>query len=464
MLKNIFKKSIVKLNLILSIGFGIIMGICFPLYSLIFVHFKSSLMEFIFCISCILAGIVVGLTAFLITQFTILRVVKSISLDLKNIAKGEGDLTKLINLESNDNLGELIYWFNMFVMKLCKMVDSSKKSILLSKNELDTLKKQMTDNSVSIKSIVESIQMIKDTQFKQNIKIENIENSLHILDDSIVIVIANVMEFFNQLDLLTNIVINQSNVIDEVIENISRISKVIGDDSISKNEIEGSTLYSTGYMLINSIFDLVGNSKQNTLKIEEHLKNIESISAKINLISINASIEATRSGTSGKGFRVIADEIRKFADLTKKFTNDIQALLINISNDMETGISGLDNNQNKYNTILNEVIKMTDIIHGSASEIKTVTEEIKSNYKTIGSLLLNLKNKIETLKESSSDSHLSLSELKDITEDIREQMELIDNEANEINNNNLHILSDFNTFVEGHYIVEEQISKYKTNE
>jgi methyl-accepting chemotaxis protein len=78
----------VRLNLILSVGFGILMGIVFPLYANLFVTFKNTLLLIIFAVGCIIAGIIVGFGAFLITRLTILKVVKSVSSELREIANG----------------------------------------------------------------------------------------------------------------------------------------------------------------------------------------------------------------------------------------------------------------------------------------------------------------------------------------------------------------------------------------
>ncbi|MCD6121766.1 MAG: hypothetical protein J7K04_08010, partial [Spirochaetales bacterium] len=85
------KKNIVRLNFLLSIGFGIIVGIIFPFYAHFFVVYKSSSLQQLFIIGSISAGIAVGITAFLITRFTILHVIKMVSKEMESIAEGDAD-------------------------------------------------------------------------------------------------------------------------------------------------------------------------------------------------------------------------------------------------------------------------------------------------------------------------------------------------------------------------------------
>ncbi len=113
-------KSFVMLNFYLSMGFGILMGLVFPIYANFFVEFKSKLAFSIFISGCILAGIIVGAVAFFISKITILRLVKRVNSELQGILSDEADLTQSIKFTSNDILGELIINFNCFIAKINK--------------------------------------------------------------------------------------------------------------------------------------------------------------------------------------------------------------------------------------------------------------------------------------------------------------------------------------------------------
>ena len=460
------RKSVIRTNLYLSIGFGILIGVIFPFYAALFVHFKNEQLKWIFSLSCIGAGIIVGLTAFSITRGTIIKVVNSLSGDLQKIAKGEGDLTRKINLKSDDKLGELIMWFNLFVEKLRIMIHATKQNILFSQNQCRTLINQMNIISSIFEEIIQGNTRIREIQLRQETKVDNVKNSLQVLDDSIVIVISNVMEFFNQLDMLTNIVIKQSSVVDSVIKNISQVSKKIGtEEDNQKIQLNPDpSLYTTGFNLIHSTYSLIEKSRSNTDRIEEHLKNIDNIAVNINLIAINASIEATHAGEAGKGFQVVAGEIRKLADQANKLTTSIQKVLSEINTDTEYTIGEIKKNQDQYNGILKEVATTTLNLHTAAGNIRSVTQEVKENYKIIGNLLINLKEKIENLKQNSTYSHNSIMELQEITEQIWEQMNAMDIESLSLQHSNLDIINGSIDFEKGLKTLEEQISHYKTQD
>lgn len=461
---RLLRKSVIRTNLYLSIGFGILIGIIFPFYAALFVSFKTEQLKWIFSLSCIGAGIIVGLVAFFITRGTIIKVVNSLSGDLQKIAKGEGDLTRKINFQSDDKLGELIMWFNLFVEKLREMIHATKQNIHFSQNQCRTLINQMDIISNIFEEIIRNNTQVRKIQLRQETKVENVKNSLEILDDSIVIVISNVMEFFDQLDTLTNIVIKQSSVVDSVIENISQVSEKIGtEEENPKRQLDQNpSLYTTGFNLIHSTYSLIEKSRSNTARIEEHLKNIDNIALNVNLIAINASIEATHAGEAGKGFWVVAREIRKLADQVNKLTTSIQKVLSEINADTEYTIGEIKKNQDQYNGILKEVTATTLNLHTAAGKIRSVTQEVKENYKIIGNLLINLKEKIENLKENSTYSHTSITELQEITEQIREQMNEMDLESLSMQHSNLDIINGSTDFKKGLKALEEQISRYRT--
>jgi methyl-accepting chemotaxis protein len=347
------------------------------------------------------------------------------------------------------------------------MVGTTKRNLLQSKGKYADLTAEMGKISLSMQNVTDCIHAIKETQLNHIGMVDKMETSLQILDDSIVIVITNVMEFFNQLDTLTNIVINQSGAVDNVIQNIAHVSREIGNAENTNTGKRGQdrvSLYATGSELIESSYKLIEKSRQNAVKIGERLKEIDDIAAHINIIAINASIEAAQAGVVGKGFHIISGEIRKFADFTNRFTKDIQNVVNEIKNDTEIAIGTIRTNQTDYNSILNGVAHTTDSLYGAAGNIKTVTEEVKFNYRIIGELLVNLKEKIESLKKNSEYCHVACNDLKEISEDVQEQINSIDLETVEINNNNLNVLRDSNDFEKGLVNVERQISQYNISE
>ncbi len=458
-----FKKNIVRLDLLLSIGFGVCMGLVFPFFASIFVTVKSPVHAFIFSAGCIVAGILVGLFAFLITKHTVLKAVSSVTNELRRFASGNGGPSDSVGDEPKDEIVRLVRWFNLLVDKLAGMIGNTKDGISYSREKSTGMAAAMNTISESMRVINDCVIALKDTYGNQEFKINAMENSLRVLDDSIVIVVSNVMEFFDQLDTLTSIVIVQSGAVDQVIANISRVLAEIGsaDTRANSGESKKDSLFVTGSNLMESTINLTEKSRQNTARIRSHLDKIGDIAANINLIAINASIEAVHAGAAGKGFQVVASEIRRLSELTNRLTNDIQGVVNEIGKDTDTAVKEIGAARSAYHGILTNVTGMTTGLYKAAGNIKTVTDDVKTNYGTIGELLIGLKEKIENLKANSDFCHQALEDLKKIGEKAGESIESIDVEATDASQKNTTVLSESVDFGDRLSEMERQIAEYK---
>jgi methyl-accepting chemotaxis protein len=248
-----------------------------------------------------------------------------------------------------------------------------------------------------------------------------------------------------------------------VIANISRVLAEIGNAHAANlpRAEERATLFTTGTSLMESAIGLADKSKQNTGQIKTHLAKIGDIAAKINLIAINASIEAAHAGNSGRGFRVIATEIRTLSELTNRLTSDIKGVTNEIARDTDTAVEEVGEARSAYHDILSNVSSMTSDLYNAAGSIKTVTDDVKTNYRTIGELLIGLKEKIESLKANSDYCHQALDEIKKIGEKAGEQIDCLEFDATDASSINLSVLEESENYEKTLSEVESQISKYK---
>ena len=465
MMKWFREKSIVKLNFLVSTGFGIFVGILFPFYAAIFVNFKSDLLKFLFCSGCIIAGICVGLLAFLITKFTILRIIKLVANELKEIAAGKGNLDNTIEINSHDEIGDLIHWFNSFLLHFGKIVNSARNNIANSRNIGNTLLERLSGIKDSVNTITGDIQEIRDIQFNQNTMVDSTEMALSTLDDSVLIVVSNIMEFFEQMDTLTSIIISQSHSIEKIITNISLVTDKIGSSEAAVPADENNdSLYFTGTGFIEKTIQLLDKSRGNIANIKEILGDIDGIAINTDLLAIKTSIEAAHAGAAGKGFRIIATEIRKLADDTNTLINNIQEVINKIYMDNTSAEKAIKENQQQYNNTLKDVTDATGDLFHTATGIKTITTEVKENYSAIGQMLIVLKEKMDGLRINSEYCHESMKKLKKITDTIQTRIKDINNLSTKINKHNLEVWEQSLSFGNDLQDLDDQISQYKLSQ
>lgn len=157
---------------------------------------------------------------------------------------------------------------------------------------------------------------------------------------------------------------------------------------------------------IQEVTKTIGNLYESTQKVGEIIQAIDNISSQTNLLALNASIEAAKAGEFGRGFSVVANEIRKLADQSKDATDEIKTILTRISEDSITSVSQMKNGEQAtllsveraessilsfeqmseaLNEIvsaihqMNEAVKQVEVrahaINGEMSNISAVTEQ-----------------------------------------------------------------------------------------
>ena len=115
-------RRIVARYFVLSLAFGLAMGLLFPVYAGFFAEFRSGSSHTIFSLGCVGAGLLVGLVSFLIGRITVLRVIRGVAGRLDELCEAEGDLTRDIGIVSSDCIGALASNFDRFLAKLRDLV------------------------------------------------------------------------------------------------------------------------------------------------------------------------------------------------------------------------------------------------------------------------------------------------------------------------------------------------------
>lgn len=336
--------------------------------------------------SLIIGGIV--LIAFLILIFiiktSVISPINTLKIQANDLAQGDGDLTKQIPIKNQDELGLTAHEVNSFIQKVRDIIKKAK----LIGEENSTIAQKLTSETMQIEkranlgaeAVLESVKISE--QIKQDLEIS--KQNANDTKESI-----NKAEF--ELTKST--------------QDISNMSKKV--DQTSKEEIE----------LANKTDQLSSEAEQ----IKSVLVIIGDIADQTNLLALNAAIEAARAGEHGRGFAVVADEVRKLAEKTQKSLTEINATVNIIVQSINTISEHMNRNSNQMRELLDTAQNNEQRINKTAkimSEANIKGQDLISDFIKTADSLDQIVKKINEANSLTSQNSKSIEEVAAATENL----------------------------------------------
>ncbi len=263
----------------------------------------------------------------------------------KDIAEGDGDLTKRIKIKSKDELGELSYWFNLFIEKLQLII----KQLAQESANID-------QSSVQLTSIAEAM---AQGSMNTSAKAESVATAAEEMSTNLNSVASAMEQSSNNTTIVASASEEMNATINEIALNAENASATAEKASVKTREAGGN-------------MELLKKAAAAIGKITE---TITEISEQTNLLALNATIEAARAGEAGKGFAVVANEIKELARQTAEATLHIKSQIDSVQDASEA----TRNSITEVVDVIENVKELVSSIAAAITEQTAATQEISSN-------------------------------------------------------------------------------------
>ncbi|GAA0785214.1 methyl-accepting chemotaxis protein [Hathewaya limosa] len=355
----------------------------------------------------------IGIIAIIALIITIIFILMGIKYLMNQIIKvndlsksmSQGDFTKNLEVDSQDELGQMVINLNTMANKLRTMflkVNANVEQVVSSSQELSAIAEEnlsmVEQNSNSIQELAEGSEKIEELT-RESLDIVNEINK------GVEQITNNIQEVVNASEETSQIADRGKEAVKNAVEQMDNIEACVSESA--------------------DVIDILGTKSH---KIGDIVSLIESVSEQTNLLALNAAIEAARAGEHGKGFAVVADEVRKLAEETKSATCDISVIIKEIQSEVKKAVVSMDEGKKQVqngNVIVHDAgeafANIFMSIENVSDQVHQVSAVIEELYAGMGNMVASIENmanisvvstqSTETIAASSQEQKASMDEV-----------------------------------------------------
>ncbi|CDF84503.1 chemotaxis sensory transducer [Pseudomonas knackmussii B13] len=346
-------------------------------------------------------GIGLALVALLVLWLTargVTRPILGVAGMLRNIASGEGDLTQRLKYQGQDELGELAGWFNRFLDKLQPIIRDVKASVQDARATADQSAALSTQTSAGMQQQFREIEQVATASQEMSATAHDVANSAAMAADAARGADGATRDGLSVIEQTTKV-----------------IDSLAADMTQAMSQVQG----------------LAASSEQ----IGSVLEVIRAIAEQTNLLALNAAIEAARAGEAGRGFAVVADEVRNLAKRTQDSVEEIRQV-----------IEGL---QNGTREVVGAMHSSHQLAQGSVSQVEQAVaalQRIGDAVGVINDMNLQIASAAEEQSAVAEEINRNVAGIRDVTESLSGQAQesaQISQSLNELANHQQGLMGQF---------------------
>ncbi len=347
----------------------------------------SSLETFSFMVQLGFGALIIFILLLLINS--IVSPIKQLIVAAKNLTEGDGDLTIRLDVSSKDEIAEANHYINQFIEKvqtvLCGVIDTSSQNLTLS----DRLAK-----------VVHEVEERSETE----------NNELNAIVQDTNIIREDLVRAISEAEVGKENIIRSNNNLEATQKDILILVDKVQDSSQLQLELAGS----------------LSQLSDDAAQVKDVLTVISDIAEQTNLLALNAAIEAARAGEHGRGFAVVADEVRKLAEKTQKSLTEINATVNVIVQAIVDSSQQMNQNSKEIEELAVISTQVGDKINETVnimSQSSKMSENILDGYRDNAQKTDNIIDKIQHVSSISNDNIASIDIVAKVSSNLNEMTE-----------------------------------------